>query len=519
MAEWLGIGLQNLLRRFDPACGLFKRKCMKRIILLLFATGLFAVSNGYAQSNRTISGTVTSYDESSPLEGVRVWAKGSNKASGTQPDGAYYIEVGNADSILVFSYNGYRQEEVKLSGNNEYNIALHRQAEAVKDNSNFSATGKWRGVFTFADGSEVPFTFDVKNTADGKQKVYLLNGDERFESGTIKQVGDSLFIPLEPFDNELAFGIKNNTLAGVLRRYDGKGKPITVNAEKDKGYRFALPKQQPGSDISGTYDINFIAANGKVEKAVGLFTQDGGKLTGTFLRVTGDSRYLEGVVEGDHFYLSSFIGSSPAYYKGQFTKDGKLDGTIESPYGSQQFNGVLNDTAELPDPYALTILKDGYKSFNFNLPGADGKTVSLQDAKYKNKAVIVTITGSWCPNCMDEASFLAPWYKANRDRGVEIISIHYERQTDTAFVRNALTRFKKRFGIDYDQVFGGVADKQQVAASLPALNTFLAFPTTIFIDKKGNVAKIHTGYSGPATGKYYTAFVKDFNAEVDNLLQ
>lgn len=389
------------------------------------------MSHAYAQSSRTISGTVTSYDESSPLEGVRVLVKGSNKASGTQPDGAYYIEVGDSDSVLVFAYNGYQQQEIKLSGNSEYNIALHRQAPTAKSKGSFAVAGKWRGVFTFTDGSEVPFTFDVKNTDGGQQKVYLLNGDERFESGAVKQAGDSLFIPLEPFDNELVLGIKDNALTGFLRRHDGKGKPIIVNAEKYKGYRFTPPKQQPAGDISGTYDINFVAVNGKVEKAVGLFTQEGSKLTGTFLRVTGDSRYLEGVVEGDRFYLSSFIGSSPVYYNGQFGKDGKLAGNIESPYGSQQFNGVLNDTAELPDPYGLTILKDGYKSFSFNLPDADGKMVSLQSAKYKNKAVIVTITGSWCPNCMDEASFLAPWYKANRNRGVEIISIHYERQADS----------------------------------------------------------------------------------------
>jgi len=491
---------------------------MKKIIALLFIAGLFYLSSACAQGNRTVSGTVTSYDESSPLEGVRVLAKGSKKASGTQPDGAYYIEVGTADTILVFTFTGYDDEEIKLSGNNEYNVALHRRA-ASKNNNGFSAAGKWRGVFTLSNGSSVPFTFDIRNTQGGEQKAYLLNGDERFESGTVLRAGDSLLIPLEPFDNELALGIKGDALYGTLRRHDGKGKPVTVSAERDKGFRFAAPKRQPAGDVSGTYDISFIATNGKVEKAVGLFTQDGSKLTGTFLRVTGDSRYLEGVVEGDSLYLSSFIGSSPVLYKAQFSNDGKLAGNIESPYGSQQFNGVLNDTAELPDPYALTVLKNGYTTFNFSLPDANGKTVSLQDAKYKGKAVIVTITGSWCPNCMDEASFLAPWYKANHNRGIEIISIHYERQTDNAFVKSALTRFKNRFGIDYDQVFGGVADKQQLAASLPALNTFLAFPTTIFIDKKGNVAKIHTGYSGPATGKYYTAFVKEFNEEVDKLLQ
>jgi hypothetical protein len=112
-----------------------------------------------------------------------------------------------------------------------------------------------------------------------------------------------------------------------------------------------------------------------------------------------------------------------------------------------------------------------------------------------------------------------PFYKANQARGVEVISTQYERQTDSAFVRKVLTRMRQRYDIRYDQVLGGLADKQAVAASLPALNTFLAFPTTIFIDKKGRVAKIHTGYTGPATGQYYQDFVKEFTNEVDALLR
>ena len=57
-----------------------------------------------------------------------------------------------------------------------------------------------------------------------------------------------------------------------------------------------------------------------------------------------------------------------------------------------------------------------------------------------------------------------------------------------------------------------------VAASLPALNTFLAFPTTIFIDKQGRVVRIHTGYTGPATGDHYTQFVTEVKTTLDRLL-
>lgn len=378
----------------------------------------------------------------------------------------------------------------------------------------FNPAGLWRGVF-LNNQTEVPFNFEIKDNGT----VYLINAEERFESGTAKIVGDSLFIPLDQFDNELVFYTGDKKITGVLRKQDRSGTAIPVTAERDKKYRFEEPATQTSVDLSGTYDIIFKSPAGTEEKAVGLFTQNGGKLRATFLRITGDSRYLDGIVSGNHFYLSSFIGSSPIYYTGTIGPDGKLSGESVYAKGSQQFTGVQNENAALPDAFSLTTLKNGYSTLDFGFPDINGKTVSLHDEKYRNKVVILSITGTWCPNCVDEASYLAPWYIQNKDRGVEAIAIHYERQTDPAFVSKVLNRFRHKYDIRYDQVIAGVADKQKVAESLPALNSFLAFPTLIFIDKKGKVAKIHTGYSGPATGKYYDQFKKEFNDEVDLLLK
>jgi hypothetical protein len=58
----------------------------------------------------------------------------------------------------------------------------------------------------------------------------------------------------------------------------------------------------------------------------------------------------------------------------------------------------------------------------------------------------------------------------------------------------------------------------EVVKSLPMLNKFMAFPTTIIIDKKGEVRKIHTGFSGPGTGKYYTEFTEEFDKLITDLL-
>lgn len=77
---------------------------------------------------------------------------------------------------------------------------------------------------------------------------------------------------------------------------------------------------------------------------------------------------------------------------------------------------------------------------------------------------------------------------------MEAIAVHYERKADPVYVKNAIENFRKRYEIEYDEVFGGLVDKKAVAESFQALNTFLSFPTILFIDKQGNVAKIYTGF-------------------------
>lgn len=71
--------------------------------------------------------------------------------------------------------------------------------------------------------------------------------------------------------------------------------------------------------------------------------------------------------------------------------------------------------------------------------------------------------------------------------------------------------------MDYEILLAGEANKTAIN-TLPMLNHILSYPTTIFIDKKGKVRKIHTGFSGPATGKHYEAFVSDFYSFVNQLL-
>ncbi|HZY79899.1 MAG TPA: TlpA disulfide reductase family protein [Cyclobacteriaceae bacterium] len=387
-------------------------------------------------------------------------------------------------------------------------------------NNNELFVGPWRGEFWF-EGRTVPFNFEVASNGKGIPKVFLINGSERAELDSVYYRADSVVIDIDVYDALLIGKVEEGEVKGYFRKNQSGKQGIPFIAKKGPTHRFDIQDSSAARLATGKWSVVLTTEkDGKQTSryTVGLFEQQDNKVTGTILTTTGDYRFLEGVVDGTDLKLSAFSGSNPTLIEAQFTDDTHLIGDFISPGGKVKLAAIKSDTAELPDAYSLTYLKDGFDRFSFSFPDLEGKNVSLSDEKYKGKVVVLTILGSWCPNCVDEAEFLAPWYKENRDRGVEIVGLSFERKDDLDFARKRLGAHIRKFDVQYDILFGGIADKKVVAEKLPELNTFLAFPTTFFIDKTGKVRKVHTGYDGPATGKYYEKFKREFNSEVNALI-
>ena len=129
--------------------------------------------------------------------------------------------------------------------------------------------------------------------------------------------------------------------------------------------------------------------------------------------------------------------------------------------------------------------------------------------------------GSWCPNCLDESKYYTKYLLENSDKDIEFIALAFEvaKTPEKAFQR--IKRLKDRIGIEYPIVLAqyGGSNKKKAQEKLPMLNHVLSYPTSIFIDKKGNVRKIHTGFNGPATGEKYVEFTNEFESFVDSLLK
>ena len=395
--------------------------------------------------------------------------------------------------------------------------------------------GQWRGVFHIQESndsvnqlfcnsvissSEIPFIFEVRAAKTIRPIVTLINGEDSFVLTDVTYRNDSVIIPIKIYDAALETKIVGKRMSGRLvkhysNRPDGR---VPFTAQKGALSRFTDTHEKPTVSLNGLWEITVPDRNN--EKQVGIFSQRAdGYLTGSILTTTGDYRYLEGVVQDNCFYLSAFAGLTPYFIQGQFTDTNNFNAEFVTPASRTHFEGVRNHYATLPnDSYNVTKLKHGYTSLDFRLPAFDGREVSLSDPKYRDKVVVVTLLGSWCPNCLDEASFLAPWYKANRKRGVEVVGLAFERKDDIDYARNQLSVFIEKFNITYDILFAGKANNETVAKVLPELTELMSYPTTIFIDKKGRVRKIHSGFSGPATGKFYEEFKKDFNKNVNELI-
>ena len=99
----------------------------------IFVLGLLVLmtSGAIAQSN-IIKGIVTE-DEGAPMIGVSILEKNTSNGTITDIDGSYSLKVNSDKAILVFSYLGYKSQEVALDGRTMIDIRLELDSKVLDD--------------------------------------------------------------------------------------------------------------------------------------------------------------------------------------------------------------------------------------------------------------------------------------------------------------------------------------------------------------------------------------------------
>jgi len=377
-----------------------------------------------------------------------------------------------------------------------------------------SVSGLWDATINF-NGAEIPFRLEI--AADGANvRGWFFNGDDREISNSGKFESGALTLDFDSYAAKLKATLKDGVLEGEYGPILKKNYPIRATRA------VAKPKSNvPAPSIEGQWDLQDVASS-KGEKTWRLILrQSGGDISGAILRVDGDTGTLTGSFQNGKFVLSHFSGARPALMLVKPNADGTLDVSLSALHGFNTMKAVRPAEArakglpEPTDPDQHTTIRNPNEPFPFRFPDLNGHVVSNTDARFRGKVVLVVITGSWCPNCHDEAPFLEELHAKYHNQGLEIVALSFE-EADQLKDPTRLRAFIKQYGIQYTVLLGG--ETESAKEKLTQAVNWNAWPTTFFVGRDGLVHGVHAGFPGPGSGELYRQETQDFIAKVEKLL-
>jgi thiol-disulfide isomerase/thioredoxin len=368
----------------------------------------------------------------------------------------------------------------------------------------------WRGTVELAPGVPLPFQMNLDLTP-ARPTGYFLVGPERTPIPEIERNGNDLALKFSEYGAEMR---------GTWDGSEWSGNYLRIRSTGTKSFRFtASPESEPelparvDSIPEGNYQVN-------PTTVAKLWLKDAAPYA-SFIATDGDYGLLEGRLAGRGIQFNRFTGwqaisiiLGPAW-------DGTLRGKFYAAANDNPEDLNLQPRSDLdiqPPANEQTMMKDPAAPFAFSGVSSSGETVRYTDDRFKGKALIVDIMGTWCHNCLDEAPLLEKIQQEYGKAGLEIVGLAFEISDDRALAKKNLQLFKDRFGLTYTLLFCGSLDDDNIKKQIHSqIDHFFAYPTTIFMDRNHKVQFIHSGFKGPGTGTEFQGQVREFEELVKRL--
>ena len=378
-----------------------------------------------------------------------------------------------------------------------------------------SLEGRWDATLT-SIGAVVPFRLDI--TGEGAAlKATLYNGEVPSTTTAASLENGLLRLELAHKLTTIVANVRQGRLEGAVHARgdrDGNGSPFTATRHVAKTYSAAgVPA------IDGLWEIPNETAKG--EKAWRFVVkQEGAFVSAAILRVDGDTGSLTGYYENGRWVLSHFDGTRPFRLEVTPAADGTLQ-LVQAGNRTNDFTAYRPDVARakgLPEPANFTThttMRDPDEVFTYKFPDVNGRVRSNEDPKFKGKVVLAIVTGTWCPNCHDEAQYLVQLYKKYRNQGLEIVALDFEepeQQDELARVK----AFIKKYDIEYTYLIAGAPI--EMWEQIPQVVNLNTWPATLFVGRDGRVKHIHAGFAAPASGEFNAQLKQEFESTIERLL-
>jgi thiol-disulfide isomerase/thioredoxin len=405
---------------------------------------------------------------------------------------------------------------------------LSASSGAALAQSNAAAIdGRWDAVISH-NGVDVPFRLDISGEGQSLKGTFY-DGFKPYDGTTSASFQDGkLTLNIEHYLTTIDASLNDGKLSGTAATA-GRGPAGEYVFQAARHVDQTVAVHAPS--IEGSWIIPLDAPSSKGEKAFRFVVQQkGAEVAAAILRIDGDTGSYSGAYQDGKWVLSHFDGGRP----GVIIVTPKPDGTLEIAQhvdhpgaASGAVDGgrapVLvayrsDAAASLPKPddfLTHTSVRDPDAKFTFAFPDIDGGVVTNDDPRFKGKVVLAVVSGTWCPNCHDEAQYLVQLDKKYRSKGLAIVDLDFEEPDQQGTLERARA-FNKQYGVKYTTLLAG--QPSEMHEKVPQLNNLDTWPATIFIGRDGKVKAVHAGFASPATGAFNTQLKQEFTARIEQLL-
>lgn len=382
-----------------------------------------------------------------------------------------------------------------------------------------SLEGRWNASVTIKN-VVIPFRLEIAGKGD-KLTGTLFNGEQTQTTTSAKLENGSVVLNFDHYLTKIVATAKDGKLEGkVVGRFD-RERYLSDFPFQATRYIASAASAAKAPAIDGLWEIPYESPKG--EKAWRFIVkQNGVDVSASILRVDGDTGALTGTYRDGKFVVSHFDASRPLVLEITPNPDGTLTLHQQGAYTAKNtltaYRPEVARAKGLPEPANFathTTVRDPKEVFKFSFPDLNGRPVSSTDERFKNKVIVAVITGTWCPNCHDEAQFLVQLDKKYRDKGLAIVALDFEEPEQQEELTRARA-FVKKYGVEYPYLLAGApAEMWEKVPQGVNLNTW---PATFFIGRDGLVKKIHAGFAAPASGVFHQQLKEEFTTTIERLL-
>jgi thiol-disulfide isomerase/thioredoxin len=385
--------------------------------------------------------------------------------------------------------------------------------DSAADEPGEALRGVWRAELA-PEGPEFLLEF---SGGSGSLEAFVINGEERIAVPELNFSAGSLQLKFPHYDSEIEAEMGPGELRGRWTKTKSGGRREVMDFR-------AVPAAETGpaedpSDFLGTWRVRF--ARDETD-ARGVFRSDGqGGVVGTFETETGDYRYLSGAVIDGRLRLSCFDGAHAFDFRARCREEEgepRLEGSFRSGKTWRDSWTARRDAGEiLSDGFERAHWRGDRKLADLRFRDLEGGQASIGRALGQPGPALVYLFGSWCPNCQDAAAYLGEIAARWAERDLKILGLAFELDDDIERSRRQLQRYRQRHEISYPVLWAGLADKKKATAAFQGLDRVRSYPTFLFVDRKGKVRRVYSGFAGPATGESHRALKAGFQAALEEI--